>query len=54
MTGAGFGGCAIAIVKKDNVADFEAQVGKTYEETIGHPAEFYVAEIADGPAELQK
>lgn len=52
MTGAGFGGCAIAIVKKDNVADFEAQVGKTYEDTIGHPAEFYVAEIADGPAEL--
>jgi len=54
MTGAGFGGCAIAIVKKANVKDFEAKVGQVYEDTIGHKAEFYVAEIADGPKELQK
>ncbi|WP_143461464.1 galactokinase [Levilactobacillus enshiensis] len=53
MTGAGFGGCAIALVKKSNVDAFESAVGKVYEDTIGHPAEFYVAEIADGPKEIK-
>lgn len=52
MTGAGFGGCAIALVNKDQVAAVQAAVGKTYEKTIGYPASFYVAEIADGPKRL--
>jgi len=52
MTGAGFGGCAIAIVAKDEVENFKAAVGKAYHETIGYDADFYIAEIADGPKEL--
>jgi len=54
MTGAGFGGCAIAIVKADYVDDFLEQVGELYEEKIGYEATFYVADIGDGARELQK
>ncbi|MGX7394790.1 galactokinase [Carnobacterium mobile] len=48
MTGAGFGGCAIAIVADDQIDSFIQQVGKTYETEIGYPAEFYIASIGDG------
>ncbi|KRN29285.1 galactokinase [Lactobacillus selangorensis] len=52
MTGAGFGGCAIAIVAKDQLDDFEHNVGTAYRTAIGYDADFYVAEIADGPKRL--
>ena len=52
MTGAGFGGCGIAIVDKDQVDAFKENVGKVYRDTIGYDADFYIAEIADGPKEL--
>ena len=52
MTGAGFGGCAIAIVATDKTADFTKAVGEKYEAIIGYPAEFYIAEIGDGATEL--
>ncbi|WP_125709872.1 galactokinase [Lacticaseibacillus porcinae] len=52
MTGAGFGGCAIAIVNKDAVDAVKSAVGAEYEKTIGYAADFYVAEIADGPKAL--
>ncbi|MFL2104615.1 galactokinase [Desemzia sp. FAM 23991] len=48
MTGAGFGGCAIAIVQKDSTETFIQQVGAEYESNIGYAAEFYIAEISDG------
>ena len=48
MTGAGFGGCAIALVRKDAVEAFEERVGKRYEEVIGYAPSFYIAEIAGG------
>ena len=48
MTGAGFGGCGIAIVAKDKVDDFKEAVGKVYTEKIGYAPAFYIAEIADG------
>ena len=48
MTGAGFGGCGIAIVKKDKVEDFKTAVGKRYVEVVGYAPDFYVAEIASG------
>ncbi|EHL96637.1 galactokinase [Lentilactobacillus parafarraginis F0439] len=53
MTGAGFGGCAIAIVDRDKADAFTENVGKVYEKEIGHPAEFYIAEISDGPREIK-
>ena len=49
MTGAGFGGCAVSIVKSEEVEAMIAKVGKAYEEKIGYPAEFYVVEVGDGP-----
>ncbi len=50
MTGAGFGGCAVAIVKGANVEGFIANVGKAYLDKIGYAADFYVVEIGDGPS----
>lgn len=52
MTGAGFGGCAIALVKESVLEDFIKQVGANYEEKIGYAADFYVANIDDGARKL--
>ena len=52
MTGAGFGGCAVAIVNRDAVKDVMEQVGAAYEKAIGYPCAFYVASIGGGPREL--
>ncbi|MEH7036135.1 galactokinase [Priestia megaterium] len=52
MTGAGFGGCAIAIVEKEQVEQFIDKVGAIYKEKIGYEATFYVASIGDGAREL--
>ncbi len=52
MTGAGFGGCAVSIVKKDKVNEFIKNVGKAYQDKIGYSADFYVVEIGDGPVIL--
>lgn len=48
MTGGGFGGCTISIVKTDKVKDFKEYVLKNYKEIIGLDAECYDASIADG------
>ena len=48
MTGAGFGGCAVSIVKEEAVPAFIENVGKAYKEKIGYAADFYVVEIGDG------
>lgn len=52
MTGAGFGGCTVSIVKDEAIDTFIEQVGKAYEEKIGYAADFYVVEIGDGPVVL--
>lgn len=52
MTGAGFGGCTVSIVKDEAIDDFIAQVGKAYQEKIGYAADFYVVEIGGGPCVL--
>lgn len=48
ITGGGFGGCTVSIVKNDTVETFVEEIGKTYEEKVGHKAEFYVVDIGDG------
>lgn len=53
MTGAGFGGCAIAIVANEEVEKFITNVGAAYLEKIGYEAEFYAASIGDGAKEIQ-
>lgn len=52
MTGAGFGGCTVSIVKDDAIDHFIDNVGKAYKEKIGYAADFYVVEIGDGPCTL--
>ena len=49
MTGAGFGGCAVSIVKSDKVENFIKNVSKAYKDKIGYEASFYTVEIGDGP-----
>ncbi|MGZ7893995.1 galactokinase [Lactobacillus crispatus] len=48
MIGGGFGGSAVAIVKKDQAEEFKKNVGKIYRDKIGYDASFYDAEIVDG------
>lgn len=50
MTGAGFGGCTVSIVRDDAIDTFIAQAGKAYLDKIGYAADFYVVEIGDGPS----
>jgi galactokinase len=52
MTGAGFGGCTVSIVREENVETFIREVGKGYNERTGLKADFYVAEIGDGSKEV--
>ena len=52
MTGAGFGGCTVSIVKKPMVEKFIENVGKEYKEKIGYDADFYVANIGSGTREI--
>ncbi len=52
MTGAGFGGCTVSIVKEEAIDDFIARVGAAYQDKIGYAADFYVVEIGDGPCKL--
>lgn len=53
MTGAGFGGCAIALVNNNYIEDFIKEVGKLYEATIGYKASFYIASTSEGPSLLE-
>ena len=52
MTGAGFGGCTVSIVKDEAVDTFIEQVGAAYQKKIGYAADFYVVEIGDGPTKI--
>lgn len=52
MTGAGFGGCTVSIVKDDAVEYFIRRVGRSYKKAMGYKADFYVVEVGDGPVKL--
>jgi galactokinase len=52
MTGAGFGGCTVSIVRDDAIDTFIDKVGKAYKDKIGYAADFYVVEIGDGPRSI--
>ncbi|MCT1902506.1 galactokinase [Oceanobacillus sojae] len=54
MTGAGFGGCAIAIIHQDFVDNFKQNVNQIYQNIIGYDATFYLASIADGAKEIME
>ena len=52
MTGAGFGGCTVSLVKDDCIEAFKKNVEAAYEKKIGYKPSFYVANIADGTHRL--
>ncbi len=52
MTGGGFGGCTVSIVKDEAVEEFKEKVGKAYRDKIGYDATFYTVEIGGGPTVL--
>ncbi|MCH5250020.1 MAG: galactokinase [Lachnospiraceae bacterium] len=52
ITGAGFGGCTVSIVKDEAIDEFKEKVGAAYKERVGKEADFYVVEIGDGPSKL--
>jgi galactokinase len=52
MTGAGFGGCTVSVVKEDKVDNFIARVGPAYEKRTGLKPLFYIADVGDGARRL--
>ena len=52
MTGGGFGGCTVSLVRDEAIEAFKAFVGAEYERKTGLKADFYVAEIGDGVSKL--
>lgn len=52
MTGAGFGGCTVSIVRDDAVEEFKKRVGENYKKKTGLTADFYIAEVGDGAKEV--
>ena len=52
ITGGGFGGCTVSIVKDEAVEEFKEKIGTAYQEKLGRKADFYVVEIGNGPVRL--
>ena len=52
MTGAGFGGCAIALVHKDSLEAFFSNVQEIYAAKIGYEAGFFACESGDGVSRM--
>lgn len=52
MTGGGFGGCTVSIVKDEAIPAFQETIGRIYKEKVGYPCSFYIVSIGDGPCRL--
>ena len=52
ITGGGFGGCTVSIVRNDAVEIFKEKIALVYKEKTGITPEFYVVDIGDGPHKL--
>jgi len=54
MTGAGFGGCTINLVKKDIVDEVIKQVKKDYVNKVGYNADFYIVKTSNGAQRIER
>ena len=54
MTGAGFGGCAIALVHKDSTEEFIKNVQSEYTKVVGYEGGFFACSSGDGVKEITK
>lgn len=52
MTGAGFGGCTVSLVRENAIDEFVASVAAAYEARLGIAPSFYITEIGDGAREI--
>ena len=52
MTGAGFGGCTVSLVREEKIDLFISKVAEEFYSKTGLTAEFYIAEISDGVREI--
>lgn len=52
MTGAGFGGCAIALIKQDRLDEFPTELSGYYKNEVGYEPEVFASEIGDGVREI--
>ena len=52
ITGGGFGGCTVSIVKNEAVESFIETIGEAYKKQVGHEAEFYTVDIGDGAGKM--
>lgn len=52
ITGGGFGGCTVSIVKDEAIENFKEKLTAAYQEKVGKTPEFYVVSIGDGPSRL--
>ena len=52
MTGAGFGGAVISLVRNDSIERFKSELGKIYEQECGLTADFYSVTASDGAGEI--
>jgi galactokinase len=53
MTGAGFGGCAIALVKRASFEDFAEKLNAYYKNKIGYATDVFASEIGEGVREIK-
>lgn len=53
MTGGGFGGCTVSLVRDDAVDKFIEELGRVYLDKVGYEASFYITEIGDGGREIK-
>lgn len=52
ITGGGFGGCTVSLVKDEAVENFKETLTRIYQEKVGKTPEFYVVSIGNGPEKL--
>jgi len=54
MTGGGFGGCTVNLVRTDAVSDFQSRVGDAYEKSTGRAPQIFVSPAAEGAGEVKE